>query len=43
MSIKGRGDFIIYEKLKRLKVKLKEWNEEVFGWIDLRIDEKIEE
>ncbi|XP_058757182.1 uncharacterized protein LOC131630421 [Vicia villosa] len=42
LSVKGGGDFVMYEKLKRLKVKFKVWNKEVFGWIDLRIDEKVE-
>ncbi|XP_058779021.1 uncharacterized protein LOC131653012 [Vicia villosa] len=43
MTIKGKGDYALYEKLKSLKLTLKEWNKEVFGWLDLRIKEKIDE
>ncbi|XP_058783955.1 uncharacterized protein LOC131658705 [Vicia villosa] len=38
MEVKGRGDFVLFEKLKRLKASLKVWNREVFGWIDLKVD-----
>ncbi|XP_058783675.1 uncharacterized protein LOC131658395 [Vicia villosa] len=43
LSVRGRGDFVLYEKLKNLKLKLKDWNKEIYGWIDLSIEEKIDE
>ncbi|XP_058726320.1 uncharacterized protein LOC131597653 [Vicia villosa] len=36
--IKGRGDFCLVEKLKTLKNRLTWWNKNVFGWIDLKIN-----
>lgn len=42
-KVKGIGDFCLYEKLKNLKVRLKVWNKEIFGWIDLKVDECIED
>ncbi|XP_058773230.1 uncharacterized protein LOC131647348 [Vicia villosa] len=39
LEIRGRGDFVLYEKLKKFKERLREWNEEVFGWIDLRVED----
>lgn len=41
LSVRGRGDFLFYEKLKKLKLKIKDWNKKVYGWIDLSIKEKI--
>lgn len=43
MNIKGRGDFVLYEKIKNIKLKLKAWNKEVFGWLNLKIEEKVDE
>ncbi|KAI5403879.1 hypothetical protein KIW84_051139 [Lathyrus oleraceus] len=37
------GDFVIKEKLKILKVSLKRWNKEVFGWYNLKVDEGVGE
>ncbi|XP_058763319.1 uncharacterized protein LOC131636743 [Vicia villosa] len=42
LVVDGRGDFILFEKLKRLKERLKSWNREVFGWIDLNISNEVE-
>ncbi|XP_058776288.1 uncharacterized protein LOC131650601 [Vicia villosa] len=39
LEVKGRGDFCLVQKLKALKSKISAWNKEVFGWIDLNIDE----
>ncbi|XP_058782487.1 uncharacterized protein LOC131656963 [Vicia villosa] len=36
--IKGRGDFCLVEKMKTLKNRLTWWNINVFGWIDLKIN-----
>lgn len=41
--LNGRGDFVMYEKLKRLKPSLRDWNREVFRWVDLRVEEKVKE
>ncbi|XP_058759231.1 uncharacterized protein LOC131632499 [Vicia villosa] len=38
MSVKGRGDYCLVEKLKVLKGYIAKWNKDVFGWIDLKID-----
>ncbi|XP_058732795.1 uncharacterized protein LOC131604368 [Vicia villosa] len=42
MEVRGRGDFVLYEKLKKLKERLREWNREVFGWIDLKVEDAKE-
>ncbi|XP_058756614.1 uncharacterized protein LOC131629831 [Vicia villosa] len=39
----GRWDLCLYEKLKRLKTKLRVWNIKVFGWIDLKVEDKIDD
>ncbi|XP_058742006.1 uncharacterized protein LOC131614440 [Vicia villosa] len=43
ISMAGRGDFVLYEKLKRLKSILRGWNCDGFGWVDLRVNEKVKE
>ncbi|XP_058759623.1 uncharacterized protein LOC131632924 [Vicia villosa] len=43
LSDKGRGDYVLYEKLRRLKLSLKVRNKEVYGWQDLKIEENIDE
>lgn len=35
--------FVVNEKLKLLKEKLKVWNKEVFGYMDLKIEETVKE
>ncbi|XP_058776661.1 uncharacterized protein LOC131650982 [Vicia villosa] len=39
LSFMGRGDYVLYAKLKALKEKLQVWNREVFVWIDLKMEE----
>src|SRR4051812_17809670 len=41
MIVKGRGDFVLFEKLKGLKERLKWWNREIFGWVDLKVSEEV--
>ncbi|XP_058750108.1 uncharacterized protein LOC131623108 [Vicia villosa] len=41
LKVEGRGDFVLKEKLKLLKDKLKRWNREVFGKINLDIEEDV--
>ncbi|XP_058784290.1 uncharacterized protein LOC131659066 [Vicia villosa] len=41
LKVEERGDFILKEKLRLLKDKLKMWNREVFGEIDLEIEEGV--
>ncbi|XP_058776293.1 uncharacterized protein LOC131650609 [Vicia villosa] len=36
LVVEGRGDFVLYEKLKRSKPILRKWNRDIFGWIDLQ-------
>jgi hypothetical protein len=42
-DIQGKKAFILKEKLKRLKESLKKWNHEVFGLLDLNIDNTVKE
>ncbi|XP_058775200.1 uncharacterized protein LOC131649456 [Vicia villosa] len=39
--VEGRSDFVLKEKFRILKGRLKWWNEEVFGKIDLEIEEEV--
>ncbi|XP_058766452.1 uncharacterized protein LOC131640058 [Vicia villosa] len=41
IDVEGRGDFVLKEKLRILKDKLKVWNKEVFGKIDLELEECV--
>ncbi|XP_058776291.1 uncharacterized protein LOC131650607 [Vicia villosa] len=41
LKVEGRGDFVIKEKLRLLKDKLRSWNKEVFGKIDLEMEEGV--
>ncbi|XP_058783264.1 uncharacterized protein LOC131657935 [Vicia villosa] len=43
MKIEGRGDFVLKEKLRLLKDKLKWWNKEVFGRIELEMEDGVQE
>ncbi|KAI5397407.1 hypothetical protein KIW84_063282 [Lathyrus oleraceus] len=43
MKVEGNSDYVIKEKLKILKVSLRRWNKEVFGWYDLKVEEGVEE
>lgn len=40
-QVEGWSGFVLKQKLKLLKEKLQWWNEEVFGMVDLRIDESV--
>lgn len=42
-EVSGNKAFIIKEKLKLLKDKLRVWNKEVFGVVDLNIDKEVNE
>ncbi|XP_058741986.1 uncharacterized protein LOC131614421 [Vicia villosa] len=41
LVVHGRGDFILKEKLRLLKDKIKIWNKDVFGKSDLEIEEGV--
>lgn len=41
MHVKGRSNFVIKEKLSQLKEILRRWNKDVFGKIDLEIEDGI--
>ncbi|XP_058742075.1 uncharacterized protein LOC131614520 [Vicia villosa] len=41
MDIRGKYGFILKEKLYILKAKLKSWNREVFGVLDLNVDKAV--
>ena len=38
----GNNNFILKEKFKKLRERLRWWNHEVFGWLDLKIKENVE-
>lgn len=40
--MEGGSNFIIKEKLKIKKGKLRRWSEEVFGWYDLKVKEEVD-
>ncbi|XP_058753369.1 uncharacterized protein LOC131626563 [Vicia villosa] len=40
-KVKGRGDFVLKEKLRLLKDKLREWNRDVFSKYDLEMEEGV--
>jgi hypothetical protein len=41
MDIHGNKAFVLKEKLKSLKISLKAWNHDVFGLVDLNIDNTV--
>lgn len=41
-DIRGSNKFVLKEKLKMLRGRLRWQNKNVFGWIDLRIEEEVE-
>ncbi|XP_058752758.1 uncharacterized protein LOC131625938 [Vicia villosa] len=41
LVVGGRGDFILKEKLRLLKDKLRRWNKEVFGKIELDMEDGV--
>lgn len=43
IKVVGRSGYVIKEKFKMLKERLKSWNKQVFEWIDLKVDEWVEE
>ncbi|MCH80575.1 LINE-1 reverse transcriptase like [Trifolium medium] len=43
LNIKGKKAYVIKEKLKRLKEELRGWNREVFGILDLNIENTVKE
>lgn len=43
LDITGSKVFTLKEKLKRLRDKLRWWNKEVFGWIDLRVQGAVKD
>ncbi|XP_058758566.1 uncharacterized protein LOC131631812 [Vicia villosa] len=41
MKVEGRGDFVLKEKLRLLKDKLRIWNKDVFGRINLEMEDGV--
>ncbi|XP_058746998.1 uncharacterized protein LOC131619984 [Vicia villosa] len=41
IKVEGRGDFVLKEKLRVLKEKLKWWNKNMFGKINLEVEENV--
>lgn len=40
-DFEGKRAFVIKDKLKMMKVKLRWWNTEVFGWVDLHLEKAV--
>ncbi|CAI8603270.1 unnamed protein product [Vicia faba] len=40
-KVEGKGDFVLKDKFRLLKERLKWWNKEVFGRIDLELEEGV--
>ncbi|XP_058741852.1 uncharacterized protein LOC131614256 [Vicia villosa] len=43
LEVHGRGNFVLKEKLRLLKSKLRWWNTTVFGKIDMELEEGVKE
>ncbi|XP_058754723.1 uncharacterized protein LOC131627880 [Vicia villosa] len=41
-QITGTRAFVLKENIKHLRERLRWWNQRVFGWLDLRIEEDVE-
>ncbi|XP_058782911.1 uncharacterized protein LOC131657540 [Vicia villosa] len=41
LKFTGTASFVLKEKLKHLKSSLRRWNEEVFGWVDLKLEDVV--
>ncbi|XP_058726467.1 uncharacterized protein LOC131597819 [Vicia villosa] len=41
LKVEGRGDFVLKEKIRLLKDKLRRWDKEVFGKFDLDLEEGV--
>ncbi|XP_058766236.1 uncharacterized protein LOC131639797 [Vicia villosa] len=42
LEVQGRGNFVLYEKLRRMKLIIKKRNRDIFGWINLHVSEKVD-
>ncbi|XP_058783382.1 uncharacterized protein LOC131658063 [Vicia villosa] len=40
LKVEGRGDYVLKEKLRLLKDKLRSWNKDVFGRIELEMEDR---
>lgn len=40
--MEGKKYYVIKEKFRLLKERLKWWNNNVFGWVDLKIDDGVD-
>lgn len=40
-KVLGRGNFVLKEKQRILKLSLQKWNVEVFGWIYMKVEEAL--
>lgn len=43
LRISGQSDFVLKKKLKQLKVSLRRWNVEVFGRMNLQVEDNLDE
>ncbi|XP_058733278.1 uncharacterized protein LOC131604879 [Vicia villosa] len=41
LKVEGRGDFVLKEKLRRLKERLRWWNVNIFGRFDLAVEKGV--
>lgn len=43
MEVSGRVDFVLKEKLRLLKNRLRWWNSNIFGTVDMDLEEGVKE
>lgn len=41
MKIEGKQAYVLKEKFKSLRNSLRKWNKEIFGWLDLKVNEAV--
>lgn len=41
MRIEGKHAYVLKEKMKLFRNTLRTWNKEVFGWLDLKVEEAV--
>ncbi|XP_058740908.1 uncharacterized protein LOC131613239 [Vicia villosa] len=42
-EVQGSRAFVLKEKLRRIRDKLRWWNKNIFGWVELKIEEEVDE
>ncbi|XP_058724480.1 uncharacterized protein LOC131595951 [Vicia villosa] len=42
-QVKGSSAFVLKGKIKNLRERLRWWNQKVFGWLDLKIEDEVDD